>query len=408
LASSEPRLEIARLEPVIQNYDWGSRHFLAELRGARSPSDAPEAELWLGTHPRGEARVVLASGASVMLAAWIEAEPAGVLGEAVLARHGARLPFLLKLLAVERALSLQAHPDAEQARAGFDREERAGVAASMRLYADRSAKPELVVAHGTFRALCGFRPLDEIRDLFARARLADLAPPPGAEPGRWLREFLARWLAVHPAERIARALDAASDADADAAFAWMAALAAQHPGDPGVIAPLLLNAIELAPGEALFLEAGELHCYLAGAAAEIMASSDNVLRAGLTTKPRAVDELLRIGRFAPRAPRVLHARYAGPGIATFATPAAEFELSRIEVGRGGVAIDAVGGVSVLLCVGGGARVGPIGAGPAVVLRSGQSCIVPASVGAHRLDGAGVFYRATVPRAAAPDATPALR
>jgi mannose-6-phosphate isomerase len=396
LSPAADRPRIARLEPAIQHYDWGSRRVLAELRGECVPSERPEAELWFGAHPRGEARVVSGASDTQGLAAWIDADPAGVLGAAIAARHGARLPFLLKLLAVERALSLQAHPDAAQARAGFEREERARVPAAERLYADRNAKPELVVALSPFRALCGFRPLDEIRARFAGAGIAELAPPADAEPEKWLRGFLAEWLAGDASsDPLVRAVAAARR---NASLAWVARLADQHPGDPGAIAPLLLNEVELAPGEGLFLEAGELHCYLEGAAVEIMGASDNVLRAGLTTKPRAVAELMRIGRFAPRAVPRVATRATAPGVRVYETPAAEFELARIDVGRGGSALDAGGAVALLLCCAGGVRVAATDAGgAAVVLRRGQGCVVPADVGAVRLDGAGVLYRAAPAR-----------
>ncbi len=171
----------------------------------------------------------------------------------------------------------------------------------------------------------------------------------------------------------------------------MRALAAHYPRDPGVIAPLLLHRVELAPGEALFLEAGELHCYLGGVAAEIMAASDNVLRAGLTGKPLAVDELLRVGRFAPRRPDVLRASESAPGVRTWCAPAPHFELGAIEVGPAGVAVSARDGVELLLCHDGEVRV--VG-GP--TLRRGESCLVPAAAGPYRLEGAGRLYRAGVP------------
>lgn len=391
-----PENEITRLEGVVQPYDWGSRRFLAALRG-EPPSERPEAELWLGAHERGEARVVLASGQSHPLRAWIARDPEGVLGARVVARHGPRLPFLLKLLAVERALSLQVHPDPEQARAGFEHEERAGLPAAQRLYADAAAKPELVLAHTRFEALCGFRPLGEIRAGFAKLGLEDLAPAAEADAESWLRGFVAYWLGALPRDRLAAAVErSAAAASGDPALAWVERLAEQHPGDPGVLAPLLLRHMVLEPGEALFLEAGELHCYLAGAAAEIMASSDNVLRAGLTTKTVAVGELLRVGRFAPRPPHAVRAEDRSPGVHVYATPAAEFELARIEVGASGVAIEARSGVEILLCHAGRVRVAPAGGGSAVTLRSGQSCLVPASLAAYRLEGESRLYRAAVP------------
>lgn len=391
--------QIAPLEGVIQRYDWGSRHFFAELRGETGPSAHPEAELWLGAHPRGAARVATGAGEAEPLDAWIARDPVAVLGPDVAARFEARLPFLLKILAVERALSLQAHPDAAQARAGFEREAHAGVAAADRLYADASAKPELIVAWTPFRALCGVRDPDEVRTLFERVGMGDLAPAPGADGAVWLRGFLAQWLATDADGRRTRRIEAALAATRDDAhpgpIAWMHRLAAQHPGDPGILAPLLLHVVELAPGEALFLEAGELHCYLEGVAIEIMASSDNVLRAGLTTKARAVEELLRIGRFAPRVPEILRGSERAPGERVYPTAAREFELAALEVGPAERVVVASHGVEILLCSAGGVEVGAVDAEPTLRLRSGQACVVPAAVGSYRLGGSGRLHRARV-------------
>jgi mannose-6-phosphate isomerase len=391
---------ILRLEGAIQNYDWGSRTVLAALQG-RPPGDLPEAELWLGAHPRGPAQVITPEGSRVPLAAWVERDPRGVLGDAAFARFGARLPFLLKMLAVERALSLQAHPDAEQARSGYAREQRDDVAAHARLYVDEHAKPELVVAHTRFRALCGFQSLAAIRAHFQRLELGDLAPAENAVEGNWLRAFFARWFATDAAElrapRLGRALAAAVRVAADdASAALMLQLAAQHPGDPGILAPLLLHAIDLAPGEAMFLEAGELHCYLEGTAAEIMSSSDNVLRAGLTTKHRAADELLRIGRFASRRPEVLRETQRAPGVGVFATPAAEFELGSVTVGAENVVVAGDRSVDVLLCFEGAVQVAALAGGAVLALAQGESCLVPAAVETYHLTGQGRLYRASVP------------
>ncbi|RIL04491.1 MAG: mannose-6-phosphate isomerase, class I [Proteobacteria bacterium] len=388
---------ILRLEAVIQRYDWGSRTILAELRGAPAPSAEPEAELWLGAHAHGESRVVLASGETMPLAAWIEQAPEAALGAAALARFGPRLPFLFKILAVERALSLQAHPDAEQARAGFAREERAGLPPSRRLYADAHGKPELVVAHGRFRALAGFRDVADVRARLAQVGLGALAPPPAA-PADWLRALLRAWLQDLAPAALAHAVDAARrGAAGDAALACVARLADEHPGDPGALAPLVLHAVELAPGEALHLEPGTLHCYLDGAAAEIMASSDNVLRAALTTKPRAVDDLLRIGRFEPRAPQPIRATPRAPGERVFVTPAREFELSEIDASGDGVALAGERSIEILLCHAGRVRAAAVDGSAALELARGESCVVAAAAGAYRVSGAGRVYRAALPR-----------
>lgn len=383
--------EIVRLEGAIQPYDWGSRTAIAELLGA-PPSDAPQAELWLGAHAKGEATVVTARGERVPLAVWIARDADAALGAGVATRFGGRLPFLLKVLAVERALSLQAHPDAAQARAGFD----AGTHADGEpLYVDADAKPEMVVAHTRFRALCGFRPLAEIGAALEAVGLLDGDPIADAAS---LRAWLARWLDPRRdaarAARLDRALAIARGSDP--AHALMRRLADEHPGDPGAVAPLLLHAVDLAPGEGLFLGPGELHCYLDGTAIEIMGASDNVLRAGLTTKTRAVAELVRIGCFEPRAPERLRAAPIAAGVAAWSAPVDCFELSAVAVDDA-VSIDARVGVELLLCHEGAVQVAAEG-GSALALARGQSCVVPAAAGPYRVRGGGRLYRAGVPAA----------
>jgi len=385
--------EIVRLEGAIQPYDWGSRTEIAALRG-EPPSETPQAELWLGAHAKGEATVLTVRGEAVPLARWIARDPAAALGAEVAARFGDRLPFLLKVLAVERALSLQAHPDAAQARAGFAAGSRAG---GEPVYVDADAKPEMVVAHTRFRALSGFRPLAEIGAALDAVGLLDGDPLADAAS---LRAWVARWLDPTPdADRDARLDRALARARRDdPAHALMRRLADEHPGDPGAVAPLLLHAVDLAPGEGLYLGPGELHCYLEGVAIEIMGASDNVLRAGLTTKARAVSELVRIGRFEPRAPERLRAAPITAGVAAWPAPVDCFELSAIEVGDA-VRIDARGGIEILLCHEGAVQVAAASdPSQPLALARGQSCVVPAATGAYRVSGAGRLYRAGVPAA----------
>jgi mannose-6-phosphate isomerase len=169
---------LARLEGVVRDYAWGSRRFLAELEGRPSPSATPEAERWFGAHPTGPATLHLADGTARRLDAAIADDPVGMLGPEVLARFGPRLPFLLKVLAAAEPLSLQAHPSAAQAQAGFADEEARGVPldAPHRRYRDRWPKPELLRALTPFTALCGFRAPAATLDLLGpggrRARLA--------------------------------------------------------------------------------------------------------------------------------------------------------------------------------------------------------------------------------------------
>ncbi len=391
------------LDNRIQDYAWGSHIVIAELLGRTTPSPGPEAELWIGAHPKAPSTVVDPPGLGTLDQA-IEADPVGLLGAIVCERFGNQLPFLLKVLAADAPLSIQTHPSREQARRGWDRENAEGIPieAPHRNYRDPNHKPELLSALSTFTALKGFRPLDEIvRNLEPIAR-----PELGRELGRVahektpaaLRALFARLLTLEESERsplLARTAAQAARRGADPEWRWIARLIADHPGDPGVLAPLYLHLVVLAPGEAVFLPAGELHAYLEGAALEIMANSDNVLRGGLTPKHLDVPELLATLVFEPRPPTVLQAVEVGPGERAYHTPAREFELTSVEVtperpfeAAGGREVEILLGLSGDTTVSAGQQATPLG--------RGRSVLVPAALPGYTLIGAGRVARARVP------------
>lgn len=313
------------IENTPRAYAWGSKDALPDMLGL-APTGEPQAELWLGTHPGSPAHVAKASAGARTLIDLVESDPDryGV--------DGGSLPFLLKVLAIGAPLSLQVHPDLEQAAAGYAAEEAAGVPrdAPHRNYGDPNHKPELLVALSEVTALSGFRPLAEARRelllLAAAARRAGAAAGAaaleqvegrlrGADPGALRRAFLEWVFSGDPV--VARALDGISAAVPCAEGAGPGSAAAgpvreadpridegravalrdlvgAHPGDPGVLVSVLLHLVRLDPGEALYLRARQLHAYLSGIAVEVMASSDNVLRAGLTPKHIDVAELCRV------------------------------------------------------------------------------------------------------------------
>lgn len=354
-------------------YAWGSRTVLAELLGRPVPSPEPEAELWIGAHPTGPS-----TAGGTPLTDLIAAAPAEVLGEAVLARYGARLPYLLKVLAADAPLSLQAHPDPDQASAGYAAEEAAGVpvGAPHRRYRDPYHKPELLVALGgggdaggpdreKFRALCGFRDPGDSAELLAGLGVPDLAPAVTALAGGDLAGAV-RWLLEHPRPaELAAAVAGRSELAGE--------LAAAYPGDVGVVVGLLLNHVALAPGEAIFMPAGNLHAYLRGTGVEIMAASDNVLRGGLTPKHVDVAELLRVLRFAPLPEPVLTPVVVKPGVVTWPVPVPDFALHRVQLDADRPALDlVVTGPRVVLCVTGEISVDD-GVAP-VTLRRGSAAL----------------------------------
>jgi mannose-6-phosphate isomerase len=319
---------------------------IATLQGRPVPSPEPEAELWIGAHP-GDPSTVEPEGAS--LAEVISEAPARVLGEEVVARFGGRLPFLMKLLAADAPLSLQAHPDAGQAAAGFAAEEAAGVPrdAPHRRYVDPYHKPELLVAVSTFRALCGFREPAATAELLAGLKVPALDPVVGAL-GEGDLAGAVRWLLGHP-----EPAELVENVAARGAPALVGELAAAYPGDVGVVVALLLNHVTLRPGEAIFMPAGNLHAYLHGTGVEIMAASDNVLRGGLTPKHVDVPELLRVLRFEPLAEPVRRPERVGPGVVTWRVPVAELALYRVRLDAAVPRVELpVAGPRAVLCLAG--------------------------------------------------------
>ncbi|GGO88059.1 mannose-6-phosphate isomerase, class I [Wenjunlia tyrosinilytica] len=410
-----------RLANTVRPYAWGSTTAIPALLGT-PPTGAPQAELWMGAHPGAPSRLDRGTG-PVSLADLIEADPEGELGEAALRRFGPRLPFLLKVLAAGSPLSLQVHPDREQARQGFEDEEERGVPidAPHRNYKDTNHKPELICALEPFDGLCGFRPTREAAELIEALGVDALKPLvdllralPEAEA---LRDALTTVLTTEQG-RVAETVEPAAAAAERLAcvpgpfasdYAAYASIARAHPGDPGVIAAMLLNHVRLSPGEALYLGAGVPHAYLSGMGVEIMANSDNVLRCGLTQKHVDVKELLKVVVFRGSGPGVLRPEPGEDGEQVYPTPIDEFRLSRYVLDGVGPRKVAAGVPQILLCTDGSATVRERGAavgeaadggcdlgsrGGELVLARGESAFVPAGTGVE-IDGEGTVFRATV-------------
>ena len=385
-----------QLDSPVRHYPWGSRTVIPELLGLPSPAAEPYAELWMGAHP--DAPSVLPDGRRLDDA--IAAEPAALLGPAVRERFGDRLPFLMKVLAADRPLSLQAHPTTAQAEAGYAAEEAAGVPHDdpTRTFKDPFHKPELLLAITPVEALCGFRPVQESLHCLAKLQLPELMPTIAALARGGLRAAIPQLLALSARRREslvravaarAAAFVAAHDPEFINTYRWAATLADTYPGDPGVVISLMCNHLTLSPGEAVFLPAGNLHAYLSGAGVEVMASSDNVLRGGLTSKHVDLAALIEVLDFTDGKVPVLHP-VLGPGGLRYPVPVEDFDLTRCQLGVDpGVLTTA--GPQVLLCTEGTAVLsGPDGD---VVLRQGESAFVPAGQPVSAC-GPAVLYRTT--------------
>ncbi|MFE0458268.1 mannose-6-phosphate isomerase, class I [Kitasatospora sp. NPDC058965] len=398
-----------RLANTVRPYAWGSTSAIPALLGTEGTGE-PQAELWLGAHPGDSSRVDRGDG-EVELSEVIAADPVGELGAAAVAHFGPTLPFLLKVLAAELPLSLQVHPSRAQAQQGFAAEEAAGipVGAGHRNYKDANHKPELICALEEFDGFCGFREPLETAALMEELAVPGLAPLIDllrTKPvGPALRETLATVLAIDSVvvedtvAQLAAALDAklAAEPDSPRAPAWAGyATAARHyPGDPGVLAALLLNVVRLRAGEALYLGAGVPHAYLHGTGVEIMANSDNVLRCGLTPKHVDVPELLKVVRFEAGDPGVLRPRAGADGEELFPVPIDEFRLSRFELTEDGPVRRVDGrAAQILLCTEGCVLLTDA-AGEKLELAKGQSAYLPATGSDTELSGRGTLFRATV-------------
>jgi mannose-6-phosphate isomerase len=327
--------EFYKLRNQVRHYDWGSPVDIPRLMGVAINS-APWAELWMGSHSGAPSMVDFGS-CETSLGDLISGDPEHFLGEEIARRYG-ELPFLLKLLGVEKALSIQAHPNLAMAREGFERENRAGLALDSpeRNYKDPNHKPEIICALTPFTGLCGFRAVDEISGLFTV--FFDAAPPvlregiaplmralAGSDP---LRGFLTGVFGLSQAlrEALTGYVLSLQEPPAGCELELMQGLARLYPGDPAVIAPLYLNFLRLEPGEAFFMEPGVLHSYVHGFGVELMANSDNVLRGGLTGKYVNVPELMKVLDFRPFKPNII-----APNANCFSYTALceEFHLARI-------------------------------------------------------------------------------
>ena len=413
-----------KLRPGIQPYAWGDRSLLAELLGLGGGAEAGGAEAWLGAHPAGPA-TALAAGAEVPLDQLVAQRPEQLLGEDVARRFGG-LPYLMKVLAAGRPLSIQVHPDTEQARGGFEREDAAGIQvdAPNRCYRDRSHKPELIVALTEVHALCGFRPLEQILELLDDVpEIRDLLPE-GRRAASSLRELVEAWFEVPVRElgaasralleRLRReSVDSHPDERRPACWLLDAAEDTLGEADRGLLFVFALGLVRLAPGQGLYIPHGVPHAYLRGAGVEIMAGSDNVIRCGLTPKHVDPGEMMRVVSFEATRPRVLEAVASGArGARGYETPAAEFELGVVGAGDASFEGVASGADTILnLSEQASVEVSVGGREDSLVLARGEACLVPDGLRYSVDAGAGALvFRATVPRrpVAAPPALATFR
>jgi mannose-6-phosphate isomerase len=309
---------LIRILGVEKNYDWGSKDLIPNYFGLNL-SSKPIAEIWFGTHPLGESKSAVSS------------LPLGGL-------IGKKLSFLVKFLSADRSLSLQVHPNASQAKMGFDFEQSKQISPDdpKRSYKDNSHKPEVLVALTRFEALCGFRPRKESIQVFEEFGKVDVEFESlaqnlaGGLPLSKIFESLI--LNSDLAQRFTNTVNQSQSGSlAQNARALVEKLLLQFPGDTGALVAVMLNHVWLEPGEAIYLPAGNLHAYLSGLGVEVMAASDNVVRSGLTSKNVDIPEVLKLADFSELAEPKVSPRKLAEGLIEYPVDATEFRVYRAEV-----------------------------------------------------------------------------
>ena len=372
---------IRKITNQAMPYAWGSRTLISDYLGIHATGQ-PMAEIWFGTHHGS-------------MASDLEDATRNLLD----LREQKPLSFLLKILAADSPLSIQAHPTLAQAAAGFERENRAGIAlsAAHRNYKDAGHKPEMIVALSEFEALCGFRSVEYVREL-----LEDIQSYPATED---LKEAAEKWLALlddslkplvsHLLHSRAQfgvlSVALAALANFDGRFELAHRLNELYPGDPGVFIAMMMHHVHLQPGQALFLPAGNIHAYLSGLGVEVMAASDNVLRGGLTPKHIDVIELEAVVNFSEEKVELVHQVEIASGLTEFKTPVDDFVLYRIEPSGERVLADLqLGADAVALCTAGEVAISN-SLGERVVLQRGEAAFVSNDAKLTSFAGSGTAF-----------------
>lgn len=401
-----------RLRGVFRDYAWGSRDAIPCALGLPLPEDVI-AEWWLGAHTTGPCGVSPVGeyddSPHADLSEMISADPVALLGTGIMDRFGKQLPFLMKLIAPARTLSLQVHPTRDHARTMFQQEDMIGIPrdAPHRNYRDQNHKPELIVALTEFEALSGFRSPGEIlRSLIGldaavayRVRHILQHDPSATGVRRAFHMYLEGSRAPSAAELdeltsacALRLKENGSDSPMDST---VVRLSQDHPGDSGIVAGLLLNSVTLSPGEALYIPPGCVHAYMRGLGIEIMASSDNTIRAGLTGKHVDVSELLQIVDYEPCPPQLVEP-HVHDHTAMFRVPVEDFQLSltRIEETQSRRIRMPETGPRIILCLDGEFEIHS--AGESATVSRGDAMFASAKEPALHLSGAGFVVVASTP------------
>jgi mannose-6-phosphate isomerase len=397
---------IYKLKGKVQHYSWGGTQFIPQLLGTENIDRKPFAEYWLGAHPNHSSTLEI-SGQETSLNQFIQQNKLKALGAEIVERFGA-LPYLLKVLDVRQMLSIQVHPSKPAAEVGYAAEDAIGipVTAPNRNYKDENHKPELMVALSDFWLLHGFKPADRLQEVLSAVPDFDFLLQEfeqGGYQALYEKVMLMDQEEVNQilALEVSRVLPLYKNGEllkSQEEF-WVARAAetfckdGQY--DRGIFSIYLFNLVHLKTGEGIYQPAQMPHAYLEGQNVEIMANSDNVLRAGLTDKHIDVPELMKHVRFEETIPTILGAHAHEEEEIQFTTPAPEFELYQYLLQNNEQALQAYS-AEILLVMDGKANIK--GEGVQLSLSKGEAAFICAGTSYHLgSDGPAEVFRAAVPQ-----------
>jgi mannose-6-phosphate isomerase, class I len=389
-------MDIKKIHGVIKDYSWGGRDYLPSLF-SYVPTGAPQAEAWFGTHSAGEAM----TEEGETLSSFIAKDPVSALGEGAVKEFGGKLPLLLKVLAIQKPLSIQCHPDKAMAKEGWAKESeyRKSHGIEEWNYKDDNEKAEVIFALTPITAMCGFRPFDAIvahsKELFPKSYEKYLDRAESIDvffrtlyslPKADLKELLDEYLT---------SLENNDEEFTKGQFLTEKGIALsaakEYPLDPGLVCPYILNVVHLRVGEGLYLEPRTLHAYVYGNGIELMSNSDNVLRGGLTPKKVDLEELLHVMKAEAGGGEKCPLTSDKFGRTEVITPSDAFELLSISSGMYEIRERNAG---IVLVTEGVARFSY--GGEHIELRRGESAFIPYSVSEYTLNLRGKMFFARIP------------
>jgi len=387
--------------PVLKDYDWGSLSGIQNIIEREDLKGNPLAELWMGSHKNGDGMVTVSDDKKIKLSEFIKTDSSAILGKAVSKKYNKELPFLFKILAAEKPLSIQVHPSKKEAEKGFDNEEKGkiDISAFNRTYKDENHKPELIYTLTDFYLLKGFKDY-----IFVYSNLKDFSP--------LLIKKAEKENCLSTIKKLFTYLLSMDKNDLNDVIDQTLYNCRKNKGiisdtinnffsvygyDPGVLAPLFLNIIKLKPYNALFIPAGEMHSYISGIGFEIMANSDNVLRGGLTTKYIDVKGLLEIGNFKKSSiDKGITAPKIKNNTEEYITSAGEFIFSVISLDKGSYSHKkSRKNIEFYFYIGSGCKVTFPKENSEYDFKNGDSFIIPACAFPYTINGDGTLYMASV-------------